>query len=208
MDNELIYKQDAIEALGEEPEVWENECYEIAERAQWRRDVAAIKAVDSAQSNTGFINILCRKTPEEQYNFINWLLNDYGNRFTDTRQAVIDWLDSIKEYPSSAKSNAEKHKQITNKSELVDKQEVLKLPRIGCRTIGLEEYVKVSDIENMPTIKSEHKKGWWIPQDNNEHSGMASTCVYYFPKCSNCGVSANYTNFCPNCGADMREGGK
>lgn len=47
MDNELIYKRDAIKALGEEPEVWEDECCEIAERAQWQRDVAAIKAVTS-----------------------------------------------------------------------------------------------------------------------------------------------------------------
>ena len=39
------------------------------------------------------INCLCTKTPEEQYDFMNWLLNDYGKQFTDTRQAVIDWLN-------------------------------------------------------------------------------------------------------------------
>ena len=32
------------------------------------------------------------KTPEETYDFLVWLLNDYGMRFTDSRQAVIEWL--------------------------------------------------------------------------------------------------------------------
>ena len=60
-------------------------------------------------------------------------------------------------------------------------------------------------ISKMPTIEPERKKGKWIPQDHNKHHGMISTTVYYFPRCSACGESANYTNFCPNCGADMRE---
>ena len=32
------------------------------------------------------------KTPEETYDFLSWLMVDYGLRFTDTRQAVIEWL--------------------------------------------------------------------------------------------------------------------
>jgi hypothetical protein len=48
------------------------------------------------------------------------------------------------------------------------------------------------------------KKGKWIPQDFNTHSGKTSTLVYFFPKCSVCGNSADYTNYCPVCGADMR----
>lgn len=59
-------------------------------------------------------------------------------------------------------------------------------------------------IEKLPSAQPERKKGKWIPQDFNKHYGMASTSVYYYPKCSMCGESANYTNFCPNCGADMR----
>ena len=46
---DLIYRQQAIEALGEEPEVWTDSDAEIAERNQWRMDVAAIKAVPPAQ---------------------------------------------------------------------------------------------------------------------------------------------------------------
>lgn len=50
----------------------------------------------------------------------------------------------------------------------------------------------------------ERKTGEWIPQNLNKSNGFASTAVYYFPKCSICGYSAKHTNFCPNCGADMR----
>lgn len=51
-EEDLIYRQDAIDALGEEPPVWNDEDYEIAERNQWRADVAAIEAVQTASSET------------------------------------------------------------------------------------------------------------------------------------------------------------
>jgi len=46
---DLISRAEAIDALGEEPPVWYDGEDEIAERNQWRRDVAAIKALPSAQ---------------------------------------------------------------------------------------------------------------------------------------------------------------
>lgn len=64
--------------------------------------------------------------------------------------------------------------------------------------------VSMTQIRNAPTIEPERKKGKWIPQDFNKSNGMTTTTVYYFPKCSVCGWAANNTNFCPNCGADMR----
>lgn len=45
MSDELIRRCDALEALGEEPLVWNDSIEEIAEWRQWRRDAAAIKAV-------------------------------------------------------------------------------------------------------------------------------------------------------------------
>lgn len=75
------------------------------------------------------------------------------------------------------------------------------------RTIRVDkntsEY-QTKPLKQVPTIEPERKKGKWIPQDFNKHNGMVSTAVYYYPKCSVCGNSADYTNFCPNCGADMR----
>jgi hypothetical protein len=47
--SDLIDRQAAIDALGEEPLVWYDGEDELAERNQWRRDVDAIKAVPPAQ---------------------------------------------------------------------------------------------------------------------------------------------------------------
>ena len=66
--------------------------------------------------------------------------------------------------------------------------------------------VSVSELENLPSAQQEREKGKWIPQDHNKTNGRASTLVYYYPKCSVCGHCDNYTNFCSNCGADMRVG--
>ena len=59
-------------------------------------------------------------------------------------------------------------------------------------------------ISALPPAQPERKPGRWIPQNHNKVNGMTSTAVYYYPKCSVCGCCANYTNFCPGCGADMR----
>ena len=48
-------------------------------------------------------NFLSGLTPEEQYNKINWLLHDYGMQFTDTRHAVIDWLEKYSAQPERKK---------------------------------------------------------------------------------------------------------
>ena len=50
MSDDLISRQDAIDALGEEPEVWlENDDYELGLNNQWHYDVNALKAVPPAQ---------------------------------------------------------------------------------------------------------------------------------------------------------------
>ena len=60
------------------------------------------------------------------------------------------------------------------------------------------QWVYRSQIDNAPTI--EPKRGEWI---GDEEQGTST--------CSNCGIvwqftdGTNGSNFCPNCGADMRE---
>lgn len=46
--------------------------------------------------------------------------------------------------------------------------------------------------------------GRWISRDWNETNCKCRTLLYCLPKCSVCGYSADYTNFCPNCGAYMK----
>lgn len=52
MNDDLISRQKAIDALGEEPEVWfddDNGDYDRGMRAQWRLDVYALKAIPPAE---------------------------------------------------------------------------------------------------------------------------------------------------------------
>ncbi len=66
------------------------------------------------------------------------------------------------------------------------------------------EVVTVNDINNAPTIDSEslRPKGEWIACGDGENVPWM---------CSHCGKTTAhkykvmYGNFCPNCGADMRE---
>lgn len=46
--DDLISRQEALNALGEEPLVW-NGWWELYKNKQWRKDVEAIKSVPSAQ---------------------------------------------------------------------------------------------------------------------------------------------------------------
>lgn len=50
-NNDCISRQAAIDSLGEEPPIWYDGEEFLAERSQWRRDVNAIKAVPSIQSD-------------------------------------------------------------------------------------------------------------------------------------------------------------
>lgn len=59
--------------------------------------------------------------------------------------------------------------------------------------VNTNEYV-CEKIDEQPTI-GEQKKGKWIEQ----------RCRILWWECSECGRGVlNRTNFCPNCGADMR----
>ena len=52
-----------------------------------------VESEEAKQPDTSKIeNILHGKSAEEQYDFLWWLMQDYGMQFTDTRMAVIEWL--------------------------------------------------------------------------------------------------------------------
>lgn len=71
---------------------------------------------------------------------------------------------------------------------------------------GLEDAIDV--IETMPTVERPH--GEWYTTQNPNHSPFDSTSEVIYV-CSQCAYSSGDRitatwNFCPNCGADMREG--
>ena len=62
-----------------------------------------------------------------------------------------------------------------------------------------------SKIEDLPSAQPERKKGMWI------HDGRDFPHGVDWIHCSVCGkkrinVPADLTSFCPDCGADMRDG--
>lgn len=79
--DDLISRQAAIDALGEEPEVWlENDDYELGLNNQWHYDVDALMAVPSAQR---WIPV-SEGLPEDgidapERKFGKWKLNREGN---------------------------------------------------------------------------------------------------------------------------------
>ena len=58
--------------------------------------------------------------------------------------------------------------------------------------------LKIMDyIKNMSTVKP--VRGEWVPEEKIYRSPLA---LNY--RCSQCGETSRKTNFCPNCGCDMR----
>ena len=71
--DDLIDRQAAIDALGEEPMVWMDSDYELAERNQWNMDKLAIETVPSAQPEI----IRCRDCEHWDKTWTNNWLPDY-----------------------------------------------------------------------------------------------------------------------------------
>lgn len=98
--NDTISRQAAIDALKEPPKVpdtWSDESA-IGEREQWEKDVKALNSLPPAQPEISRIEQKLRgKTPEEQYEFLYWLLFEFALTYTDSRLAVIEWLRGNKD---------------------------------------------------------------------------------------------------------------
>ena len=59
-------------------------------------------------------------------------------------------------------------------------------------------------IDNAPTVEPERTRGEWIYQLNHTHLDNVRK---YHCSTNKCGWQQNYkSNFCPNCGADMKGG--
>ena len=85
--DDLISRRAAIEALGEEPELWYGSDTEIAERTQWRADMMAIETVEPASLYGYNINDLlvfaeaCRKAE---------IKNDELKIFVQSTEQMLD----------------------------------------------------------------------------------------------------------------------
>lgn len=85
--------------------------------------------------------------------------------------------------------------------EMISRQAVLKLLSAMPPEEAMTKAMLIQSVKQLPSAQPERKRGKW----QEDPSG------YGFWICSNCGFvseasAANVLyNFCPNCGADMRE---
>lgn len=99
----------------------------------------------------------------------------------------------------------EKHAE-THACDLIDRQAVidlLKQMRKDGDMVPWEGKDVFARIRELPSAQPERKKGKWL------HKWSGDGSVWLEQNCSECGVTfeeePNNYNFCPHCGADMRE---
>ena len=88
-------------------------------------------------------------------------------------------------------------------SDLIDRQQAIEA--ICMETCGVSlrnercmvHCTEVQTVEQLPPAQPERIKGRWIEKPHVHGVAYCSLCDYE--------LHTNDTNFCPNCGADMRE---
>lgn len=102
-------------------------------------------------------------------------------------------------------------KEVTPAYMLIDKSEIMtELMMLPSAPLYTEDELQTmqdlewAQLEKMYELgKAERKKGKWIPHEGGKFVGFP----YMHYECSECrAFEPTETNFCPNCGADMREG--
>ena len=88
-------------------------------------------------------------------------------------------------------------------SDLIDRQAAIDSINayLGLSAVSrtIQNMTSIQEIlENLPSAEPERKKGKWL---------LIDAGYYDYVKCSQCGETLVWgKNFCPNCGAEMREG--
>ena len=123
----------------------------------------------------------------------------YG--YMDTK-SLIDLLEDL---PS-----VQPEWQVTGKLNLIDRQAAIDALKPWLNVEGYSEgevnmlRAVLYELKTLPAAQPERKKGLWIYYPKASGS-VTSTAVYFLPVCSECGCEHPIANYCPNCGADMRE---
>ena len=132
----------------------------------------------------------------------------------ETRISANTMIDALKDLPPAQSETHDKRTE-THACDLINRQEAIDALDKHIDTFdaidtnylcGLRTAMSI--LKEMPSAQPERKKGrwiWWYEEAVTEHA------TEYTPhcKCSECGREcapsvATYSNFCRNCGADMR----
>lgn len=93
-----------------------------------------------------------------------------------------------------------------NESDLIYRQDAINLIKkwaAGYSYIENETELAIKAFKQLPSAQPERKRGLWI-SDLAFYDDEGCPCIVL--RCSECGGVHPKTNFCPNCGADMRKG--
>lgn len=183
--SDTIYRQAAIDALGERPLVWTNSDYEVARENQWDTDKRAIENVPSAQperlTDDDFETIrihlnaykekLCNQQRWEEAEEYQRIIDRFMGFASAQPYSLDEWCDTCKEYDSERHCCPRYNRVI---------RDAMKMRKRG----------KWERLSIRPNVYGDLR--WY---------------------CSSCGYStlddwASTWSYCPHCGADMREGGE
>ena len=187
--DDLISRQAAIDAFLTLGFVWDDSLSDVEKE---ELDYAIhgiimaykerIEKIPSVQPERNFLSGL---SAEEQYDKIKWLF-DYGKEFTDSRLAVIEWLEK-----HSAQSE-----RTGNKVNLCDSCRHT-YPDCNQTDVIFGDGVGHDNICCCGMYQPERKKGKWIKNDNGTYS--CDQCRSWIPE-----EQHYYAQYCLYCGADMR----
>ena len=97
-------------------------------------------------------------------------------------------------------------------SEYLDRKQVIELyekhqPSLATHVYEFGEKLKALPMMALPIAELDTTEdfGEWIDRSD---SGRIRYPFWERYECSKCGAKSDYTNFCPNCGADMRKEGE
>lgn len=98
--SDTISRQAAIEAVCNVCSIVGDfhKCDGYPEGSTWCEEITALRTLPSAEPEISRIEqVLHGKTPEEQYEFIYWLLMKSALNYSNSRLAIIEWLRGEKE---------------------------------------------------------------------------------------------------------------
>ena len=122
-------------------------------------------------------------------------------------------IEEAVEVATKALTSATDINVVTKDGEVIYRQQAIDIiedfPHGGVWNVeSMEEMVY--RIKQLPSAQSERKRGKWIDGKRMKNDGT----FYWFRQCDQCGYERNDcdtekdSNFCPDCGADMRQIGE
>lgn len=89
---------------------------------------------------------------------------------------------------------------------LIDEEDVLKLIRTAAMPEDISMLMLYQGVKQLPSAQPERKKGRWVECDTTEHwkCNQCSDRAPMYWDGENMSYAEWLSDFCPNCGADMR----